>query len=691
LFADDSVTAQNMGKKILTEAGYDVVAVSNGAAAVKKIAEQKPDIIILDVYMPGYSGLEVCEKVRGSMETMKTPVLLTYGKLEHYKPEDGNRVKADGVIVKPFEASDLLAIVKKFEERLARVPVLVQQPVRAERFEKKEEATLAASETAEHSPAATVALQPTVEVPDHMATTAAFSDLLGAEPAVSANHFDPIPMPAVIEAPPPAVVERPLPAAVVERPLAVVETMPAVVQKPLPAVDDTQPLEVIETPLTAVESPLPEVVDTPVDADPVPSTIPNYEVPASWRDREPLEAEIPVTAAEPPPMPAAVELEPQAIRPASAARPLQIPVYQETEAAEIAYEIMPTSAPPLGEIELPREPQLQETAAEATRNTVADAIDPGLLSTRQQFEQTPFHPDEIAAAEMAPLDEEFTPSAGYQDIPAEISSHLPPPAMEVVQAAPAEDLGTEPVSDSDFEARVAAALAAYGQNHQDAANVARASSHSPMPELVPAPLEDLESPALTQTAGIPQAADTETPEFSPLLEAPAITRNSGPAVNQIDAAPHGARPSERVFAATAPAQAGDASPSEAEPIPTFEYRPPVGAPAEDVLPSSTFREGRARAVPSEDDVQVMEGSAALEPHQPGSEPPMAEALSARVDASFVQSIAEALPQAAGAAITANVDTKADHQAVAQAVHRVIERLKPELVEEILRELKSTKE
>src|SRR5499427_8206205 len=114
-----------MGKKILTDAGYDVVAVSNGAAAVKKIAEQKPDIIILDVYMPGYSGLEVCEKVRGSLETLKIPVLLTVGKMEPYKPEDANRVKADGVIIKPFEASDLLAIVKKFEERVApkRTPV----------------------------------------------------------------------------------------------------------------------------------------------------------------------------------------------------------------------------------------------------------------------------------------------------------------------------------------------------------------------------------------------------------------------------------------------------------------------------------------------------------------------------------------------------------------------------------------
>src|SRR5258708_19268760 len=116
------MTAENMGKKILPEAGYEVVVVSNGADVVKKIAEQKPDIIILDVYMPGYSGLEVCEKVRGSLDTVKTPVLLTVGKMEPYKPEDANRVKADGVIIKPFEASDLLAIMKKFPDPLANPP-----------------------------------------------------------------------------------------------------------------------------------------------------------------------------------------------------------------------------------------------------------------------------------------------------------------------------------------------------------------------------------------------------------------------------------------------------------------------------------------------------------------------------------------------------------------------------------------
>jgi CheY-like chemotaxis protein len=114
LLADDSMTAQNMGKKILLDAGYDVVAVSNGAAAMKKIASDRPDIIILDVYMPGYTGLEVCERVKAARETSRTPVLLTVGKMEPFKPEDANRVKADGVMVKPFEASDLIAVVQNF-------------------------------------------------------------------------------------------------------------------------------------------------------------------------------------------------------------------------------------------------------------------------------------------------------------------------------------------------------------------------------------------------------------------------------------------------------------------------------------------------------------------------------------------------------------------------------------------------
>lgn len=118
LLADDSVTAQNMGRKILADAGYEVITVNNGSAALKKIAEQKPDLIVLDVYMPGYSGLEVCQRLKDVPETSRIPVILTVGKLEPFKPEEAKRVRAEGFIVKPFEASELLSALSKLEDKI---------------------------------------------------------------------------------------------------------------------------------------------------------------------------------------------------------------------------------------------------------------------------------------------------------------------------------------------------------------------------------------------------------------------------------------------------------------------------------------------------------------------------------------------------------------------------------------------
>jgi twitching motility two-component system response regulator PilH len=118
LLADDSVTAQNMGRKILADAGYEVVTVNNGSAALKKIAELKPDLVILDVYMPGYSGLEVCQRMKEAHDSSRIPVLLTVGKLEPFKPEEAQRVRADAYIIKPFEASELLGALSKLEDKV---------------------------------------------------------------------------------------------------------------------------------------------------------------------------------------------------------------------------------------------------------------------------------------------------------------------------------------------------------------------------------------------------------------------------------------------------------------------------------------------------------------------------------------------------------------------------------------------
>ena len=118
LLADDSVTAQNMGRRILADAGYDVVTVNNGSAALKKVAEQKPDLIILDVYMPGYGGLEVCQRLKENFDTASIPILLSVGKLEPFKAEEAKKARADAFIVKPFEASELLTALTKLEDKI---------------------------------------------------------------------------------------------------------------------------------------------------------------------------------------------------------------------------------------------------------------------------------------------------------------------------------------------------------------------------------------------------------------------------------------------------------------------------------------------------------------------------------------------------------------------------------------------
>jgi CheY-like chemotaxis protein len=504
LFADDSVTAQNMGKKILTDAGYEVVAVSNGAAAVKKIAEQKPDIIILDVYMPGYSGLEVCEKVRGSIETLKTPVLLTVGKMEPYKPEEANRVRADGVIVKPFEASDLLAIVKKFEERIGQMssPTLVQ-PILVDRFHESTPPPLPRSSQelpVEPEPALMgSAPQATVEVPDHMATTSAFSDLLNTEHAM--DNFN-------------------------ATPATPIAARPSSIQAPLPDYD-------IPVSWRRESLPEPTVISSPAAA-----------APAAAPEPPPPPAPAPVAVAPPPPLPI---------------RPRPIPVYQEPKESRSPLEIVPTAAAPIGDVDVLREPELQETAAETTRNTVADVVEPGLIPTRQQEEQQSEEDFAArAAAELAPVEAGVALSVPQEAAPIENPMAEP---LENVLAQPEEEsvLEPEPVerktAESDFEARVAAAMKAYNsasQLHEEKAELPATSPITGRPA-TPAsePLEAdpvmLAPETAPEESSVPSVAPEVAQEHAPVIETAtavavpvAIHADSGP---DAQPQPETARPS----------------------------------------------------------------------------------------------------------------------------------------------------
>lgn len=116
LLADDSNVAQRMGKEILSGEGFEVTAVSNGQAALKKLKEYTPDLILADIFMPGATGYELCQFVKSEPLLARIPVLLLVGAMEPYDPEEGRRVRADGVITKPLQSSNLLSLVKQVLE-----------------------------------------------------------------------------------------------------------------------------------------------------------------------------------------------------------------------------------------------------------------------------------------------------------------------------------------------------------------------------------------------------------------------------------------------------------------------------------------------------------------------------------------------------------------------------------------------
>lgn len=114
LVADDSPTIQKKASGILTGEGLEVVTVSNGVAAVKKLPTIKPLVVLADISMPGKDGYEVCEFVKKSDELRHIPVVLVFSDLEPYEPERGARAGADGTIRKPFDHNELIASVQKF-------------------------------------------------------------------------------------------------------------------------------------------------------------------------------------------------------------------------------------------------------------------------------------------------------------------------------------------------------------------------------------------------------------------------------------------------------------------------------------------------------------------------------------------------------------------------------------------------
>ncbi len=113
LVADDNSNIQKMVVLALKDLGIEVVAVGNGEAAVRKISDLKPDLVLADIFMPVRNGYEVCKFVKDDSALSHIPVILLVGAFDPLDEQEASRVGADGVLKKPFVPPDpLISMVK---------------------------------------------------------------------------------------------------------------------------------------------------------------------------------------------------------------------------------------------------------------------------------------------------------------------------------------------------------------------------------------------------------------------------------------------------------------------------------------------------------------------------------------------------------------------------------------------------
>jgi DNA-binding response OmpR family regulator len=126
LVVDDEPRYVRLMEANLTSEGYQVLKALNGQEAVEIVAEKHPDLVLLDIMMPGVDGFVACERIR---EFSNVPIIVVTAKGEERDRVKGLDLGADDYIVKPFSATELLARVRSVLRRAQNSGSVFQQPI----------------------------------------------------------------------------------------------------------------------------------------------------------------------------------------------------------------------------------------------------------------------------------------------------------------------------------------------------------------------------------------------------------------------------------------------------------------------------------------------------------------------------------------------------------------------------------
>ncbi|MBN2168136.1 MAG: response regulator [Actinobacteria bacterium] len=108
---DDIVTTYGV---VLERMGYRVSVAYDGNQCIEKIKEEKPDLVLLDVFLPGVSGSEVCRMIKEASQTKDIPVVAITASMSTDTKQRMTEVGADGFLLKPIDVTDLSRVIKEF-------------------------------------------------------------------------------------------------------------------------------------------------------------------------------------------------------------------------------------------------------------------------------------------------------------------------------------------------------------------------------------------------------------------------------------------------------------------------------------------------------------------------------------------------------------------------------------------------
>src|SRR3970040_1913775 len=109
LVVDDEETMVRSLSTLLTEEGYEVAVATNGGQALEAARVERPDLILLDVMLPGVDGMEVCRQIR---TWSAVPIIMLTAKTGEVDKVVGLEVGADDYVTKPFSSRELVARIK---------------------------------------------------------------------------------------------------------------------------------------------------------------------------------------------------------------------------------------------------------------------------------------------------------------------------------------------------------------------------------------------------------------------------------------------------------------------------------------------------------------------------------------------------------------------------------------------------